>query len=48
MDQEPADVSVPTLADAQHLGFAPCGILLRDKAKPSCHIACLLELPTVA
>jgi len=40
--------SVSALADPEHLEFATCGILLRNKAKPRGHVAGFFELLTVA
>jgi len=48
MYQEPAKIAVPPLADAKHLRFASCGILLRNEAKPGGQVTGLFKLLTVS
>ena len=43
-----AKIAVPPLADAKHLGFASCGILLRNEAKPGGHVTGFLKLLPVS
>ena len=48
MYQQPADVAVPALAYAQHLGSSSRGILLRNQPKRGRHVTSFPKLLTIA
>ena len=48
MNQQPSQIAVPSLADAQQGRLATSRVFARHKSEPCCHIPSPLELPTIA